>query len=332
VRFEPPPQTMFASMPVPSQADDARDVVVGGGVRVDTGVAEGGQIPMFYDSMIAKLIVHGSDRLDAIARMREALNGFVIRGVSSNIPFQAALLAHPKFVAGDFNTGFIAQHFAQGFRAEDVSHEDPDFLVALAAAAYRRYRERAAGISGQMGGQAARIGEDFVVVVRGRGGEHRHVPVRIEGADGGASTVGVNGRDFAFELDWSLGRIRAVGRCNGAAFTAQVERHGLWMQVDHNGLRIEAMVMRARAAELLRKMPFKKPMDMSRFLLSPMPGLLVQLAVQPGQAVQAGERLAVIEAMKMENVLTASRDGTVAELLAAQGESLAVDQPILSFR
>jgi propionyl-CoA carboxylase alpha chain len=332
VRFAPPPQTMFASMPVPSQADDAGGVVVGGGVRVDTGVAEGGQIPMFYDSMIAKLIVHGADRLDAISRMREALNGFVIRGVSSNIPFQAALLAHPKFVAGDFNTGFIAQHFAQGFRAEDVSHEDPDFLVALAAAAYRRYRERAAGISGQMNGQAARIGEDFVVVVRGRGGEHRHVPVRIDGADDGASTVGVNGRDFAFELNWSLGRIRAVGRCNGAAFTAQVERHGLWMQVDHNGLRIEAMVMRARAAELLRMMPFKKPQDMSRFLLSPMPGLLVQLSVQPGQAVQAGERLAVIEAMKMENVLTASRDGTVAELLAAQGESLAVDQPILSFR
>jgi propionyl-CoA carboxylase alpha chain len=158
------------------------------------------------------------------------------------------------------------------------------------------------------------------------------VPVRIDGAEDGASTVGVNGRDFAFELDWSLGRIRAGGRCNGAAFSAQVERHGLWMQVDHNGLRIEAMVMRARAAELLRVMPFKKPADMSRFLLSPMPGLLVQLAVQPGQAVQAGERLAVIEAMKMENVLTASRDGTVAELLAAQGESLAVDQPILSFR
>ena len=332
VRFAPPPQTMFASLPVPAAGGEASTSDALGGVRVDTGVAEGGQIPIFYDSMIAKLIVHGSDRLDAIARMREALNGFVIRGVSSNIPFQAALLAHPQFVAGDFNTGFIAQHFAQGFRAEDVVHEDPDFLIALAAAANRRYRERAVGISGQVHGHAARIGEDFVVVVRGQGGEHRHVPVRIDGGDDGSTTVGVNGRDFAVELDWSLGRIRAGGRCNGAAFSAQVERHGLWMQVDHNGLRIEAMVMRARAAELLRVMPFKAPADMSRFLLSPMPGLLVQLAVAPGQAVQAGERLAVIEAMKMENVLTAPRDGTVAELLAVQGESLAVDQPILSFR
>jgi len=321
VHFQPPVQTMWASLPVPE----------GGGVRVDTGVAEGGEIPMFYDSMIAKLIVHGVDRQDAIDRMRAALNGFVIRGVSSNIPFQAALLAHPDFVSGDFNTGFIAKHFAQGFRAEDVPHDDPDFLVALAAAAYRRYRERAFGISGQMAGHAAQIGQDFVVVVKGAGGEHRHVPVRIVAA-AGATTVEVSGRSLAITMDWTLGAIRATGSCNGAVFTAQIERHGLWMRIDHNGLRIEAMVMHARAAELLRVMPFKAPADMSRFLLSPMPGLLVQVAVQAGQAVQAGERLAVIEAMKMENILTAPRDGTVAELLASKGESLAVDQPILSFR
>jgi acetyl/propionyl-CoA carboxylase alpha subunit len=112
--------------------------------------------------------------------MREALNGFVIRGVASNIPFQAALLAHPKFVAGDFNTGFIAEHYGKGFRAEDVPHDDPDFLVALAAGVYRRYRERAAGISGQLDGHGVRIGTDFVVVVKGEGGAHRHVPVKVD--------------------------------------------------------------------------------------------------------------------------------------------------------
>ena len=116
-----------------------------GGVRVDTGVYDGGEIPMYYDSMIAKLIVHGRDRDDAIALMREALNGFVIRGIRSNIPFQAALLAHPKFVAGDFNTGFIAEHYAHGFHAEDVPHDDPDFLVALAAYVHRRYRAARGG-------------------------------------------------------------------------------------------------------------------------------------------------------------------------------------------
>jgi propionyl-CoA carboxylase alpha chain len=319
VRYLPPPQTMEAALPVPLH----------GGVRVDTGVYEGGEIPMYYDSMIAKLIVHGRDRFEAIARMREALNGFVIRGVSSNIPFQAALLAHPKFVAGDFNTGFIAEHYGHGFRAEDVPHEDPDFLVALAAAAYRRYLARAAGISGQLAGHGVVIGNDFVVVVKGALGEHTHVPVRIEAE--GVTTVIVNGRAYAIVNDWQFGGIRAQGHCNGHPFTAQVERHGLWLRVEHNGLRIDAQVMSARAAELLRVMPFKAPVDMSKFLLSPMPGLLVDIAVQPGQVVQAGERLAVIEAMKMENILTATRDGTVKELLAGKGESLAVDQPILSF-
>ncbi|MDE2502494.1 MAG: acetyl/propionyl-CoA carboxylase subunit alpha, partial [Burkholderiales bacterium] len=319
VRYLPPPQTMEAARPMPH----------GGGVRVDTGVVEGGEIPMYYDSMIAKLIVHGVDRMDAIARMREALNGFVIRGVSSNIPFQAALLAHPKFVAGDFNTGFIAEHYAQGFRAEDVVHEDPDLLIALGAAAYRRYRDRAAGISGQLAGHHVVIGEDFVAVVRGAQGRHDHVPVHI--ATNGGVTITVRGKVYRIESDWRFGDIRGQGLCNGRPVTAQVERHGLWMQVDHNGRRIEVQLMSARAAELLAVMPFKPPVDMSRFLLSPMPGLLVDIAVKPGQVVQAGERLAVIEAMKMENILTAAHDGTVAEVLAAKGESLAVDQPILSF-
>jgi propionyl-CoA carboxylase alpha chain len=319
VRYVPPPQTMEAAMPVPH----------GGGVRVDTGVYEGGEIPMQYDSMIAKLITHGLDRDDAIAKMREALNGFVIRGVSSNIPFQAALLVHPKFIAGDFDTGFIAENYGQGFRAEDVPHDDPDFLVALAAAAHRRYRARAAGISGQLDGHELVIGEYFVAVVRGERGMHTYVPVHIVAE--GAITVSVNGRHYAISNNWQFGSIRAQGTCNGRPFTAQLERHGLWMRVEHNGRRIEAQVMTARAAELLRVMPFKAPADMSKFLLSPMPGLLVDIAVKPGQKVQAGERLAVIEAMKMENILTAAHDGTVKEVLATKGESLAVDEPILSF-
>ncbi|MFO0299354.1 MAG: acetyl-CoA carboxylase biotin carboxylase subunit [Pseudomonadota bacterium] len=320
VRYLPPPTSMEAAQPVPE----------GVGVRVDTGVYEGGEIPMYYDSMIAKLIVHGFDRADAIRRMREALNGFVIRGVTSNIPFQAALLAHPKFASGDFNTGFIAEHYGKGFRAEDVPHDDPEFLVALAAAAYRRYRERASRISGQLPGHELRIGEDFVAVVKGEAGQHRHVPVRIR--PGGTLVIELEGKSYELAKDWSFGGIRAGGLCNGRPFTAQIEREGLWTRVAHNGRRIDAMLLSARASELLRVMPYKAPADMSKFLLSPMPGLLVQVAVKPGQAVQAGERLAVIEAMKMENVLVAQQDGTVKELLAGQGESLAVDQPILSFQ
>ncbi|MCB1995523.1 MAG: acetyl/propionyl-CoA carboxylase subunit alpha, partial [Rhodoferax sp.] len=320
VRYAPPPTTMQAAEKQPA----------GGGVRVDTGVYEGGEIPMFYDSMIAKLIVHGTDRNDAIAKMREALNGFVIRGVSSNIPFQSALLAHPKFVSGDFNTGFIAEQYAQGFRAEDVPHDDPDFLVALAGAAYRRYRERAAGIQGQLAGHGVKIGEAFTAVVKGQGGDHVFHEVVLR-PDGPAVRVELAGKVYQIESDWRFNGIRATGRCNGRPFTAQVERQGLWTLVQHNGRRIETMLMSARAAELLRVMPFKAPPDMSKFLLSPMPGLLVQLAVQPGQAVQAGEKLAVIEAMKMENILVAQQDGVVKDVLAQPGASLSVDQPIVAF-
>ena len=320
VRYQPPSQTLEAATPMPDEA---------GGVRVDTGVYEGGEIPMFYDSMIAKLIVHGTDRQDAIRRMREALNGFVIRGVSSNIPFQAALLAHPKFVSGDFNTGFIAEQYPTGFRAEDVPHEDPDFLVALAAAVYRRYLDRAAGISGQLPGHGVRIADDFVAVIKGQGGAHRHLPVRITA--GGGLKIAVADKTYAIEKDWNFRGIRASGQCNGQRFVAQVEREGLWTRVAHNGLALTVQLMSPRAAELLKLMPYKAPADMSKFLLSPMPGLLVEVAVQPGQVVQAGERLATIEAMKMENILVASQDGTVSEVLAGKGESLAVDQPILKF-
>ena len=307
------------------------------GVRVDTGVIEGGEIPMHYDSMIAKLIVHGRDRNEAIAKMREALNGFVIRGISSNIPFQAALLAHPKFVAGDFTTGFIAEHYPAGFAAADVPHDDPLFLVALAAFVRRKARERSAGISGQLPGHGVQSLPDLVVVVLNAGSVNLHHAVHIEGFDArnASATVLIGKRRYALQSATRLGNLRMVGTCNGQPFTAQVESGGeknpLAIRVAHNGLQIETLVLLPRAAELLKLMPHKPPPDLSRFLLSPMPGLLADIRVQPGQKVLAGEKLAVIEAMKMENILTAATDGVVGELLAKKGESLAVDQPILSF-
>jgi propionyl-CoA carboxylase alpha chain len=326
VRFAPPAQSMW-------QGNTAELL----GVRVDTGVQDGGEIPMFYDSMIAKLIVHGTDRLDAIAKMREALNGFVIRGISSNIPFQAALLAHPKFVAGDFNTGFIAEHYAHGFRAEDVPHGDPDFLVALAAFVRRKSRERAAGLSGQLPGYGVKVGHDFCVVVLSATGQHLYKPVHVDEVVGqiGSALVTVDGKRYAISSPSRLNDIGVTGECNGQPYTAQIERgtprNPLALVVQHNGTRIETMVVSPRMAELHALMPFKAPADMSKYVLSPMPGLLVDVAVQPGQKVQAGERVAVIEAMKMENVLFAAADGVVSRVLAAKGESLVVDQPIVEF-
>ena len=327
VRFLPPATTMEAAEPVPAT----------GGVRVDTGVGEGGEIPLHYDSMIAKLIVHGRDRPEALAGMREALNAFVIRGISSNIPFQAALLAHPQFVAGDFTTGFIGEHYGGGFSSDDVPHDDPLFLVALAAFVRRKARVRSAGISGQLAGHGVKNRPSLVVVVLGQDGRHQHHAVLVDRFDPVANSadVVIGERRFAIQSPTKLGEPRMTGTCNGAPFTAQVERgsarNPLGIRVQHNGTLAETLVLLPRAAELLALMPQKAPPDLSKFLLSPMPGLLVDVMVQPGQAVKTGERLAVIQAMKMENTLTAAQDGTVAELLARKGDSLAVDQPILSF-
>jgi propionyl-CoA carboxylase alpha chain len=335
VKYQPPAQNLEQGTPTLQGAPYADGRF--GGVRVDTGVYEGGEIPMYYDSMIAKLIVHGRDRHDAIARMREALNAFVIRGISSNIPFQAALLAHAKFVTGQFNTGFIAEHYAKGFSAADVPHEDHRFLVALAAFVRRKARERAAGISGQLPGHGVAHAPDLVVVELGPEGRHTHHQVQVTRFDPvtGEADIHVDGMHYAMQSQTPLGEILMTGRCNGRPFAAQVERgparSPLALRISHNGTQIETLVLLPRAAELFRLMPYKAPPDLSKFLLSPMPGLLVDVAVVPGQKVLAGEKLAVIEAMKMENILVAAQDGVVGEVLAKKGESLAVDQPILSF-
>ncbi|BDR09340.1 acetyl/propionyl/methylcrotonyl-CoA carboxylase subunit alpha [Comamonas thiooxydans] len=326
VRFAPPEQTMWQS-----------DTEHLNGVRVDTGVYDGGEIPMYYDSMIAKLIVHGKDRNDAIAKAREALNGFAIRGISSNIPFQAALLAHPDFVSGKFNTGFIAQHYADGFHAEDVPHDDPDFLVALALFRNRRYRARASTITGQMQGHQVQVGEKYTAVVLGAEGKNQYVTGEVTDFDAQARVckVVIGDKAYEFRSNADIRDLVVRGVCNGKAFTCQIERgngkNPLALRVIHNGTQADVLVLSPKGAEMHKLMPYKAPPDLSKFLLSPMPGLLVDVAVQPGQKVQAGEKLAVIEAMKMENILFAAQDGVVSKISAAKGDSLAVDDIILEF-
>ncbi|ACY33069.1 acetyl-CoA carboxylase biotin carboxylase subunit [Comamonas thiooxydans] len=326
VRFAPPEQSMWQS-----------DTEHLNGVRVDTGVYDGGEIPMYYDSMIAKLIVHGKDRNDAIAKAREALNGFAIRGISSNIPFQAALLAHPDFVSGKFNTGFIAQHYADGFHAEDVPHDDPDFLVALALFRNRRYRARASTITGQMQGHQVQVGEKYTAVVLGAEGKNQYVTGEVTDFDAQARVckVVIGDKAYEFRSNADIRDLVVRGVCNGKAFTCQIERgngkNPLALRVIHNGTQADVLVLSPKGAEMHKLMPYKAPPDLSKFLLSPMPGLLVDVAVQPGQKVQAGEKLAVIEAMKMENILFAAQDGVVSKISAAKGDSLAVDDIILEF-
>ncbi len=300
-----------------------------GQVRVDTGVYDGGEISMFYDSMIAKLIVHGATRDQAIARMRDALNAFVIRGISSNIPFQAALMQHPVFHSGIFDTGFIPKHYPTGFDASMVPHDDPALLVSVAAYVYRAYTDRSASVSGQLQGHERIVGDKWVVVRLSTDGKEQH-EVTARPIDGGYH-IEYKGEQFTILSDWKLGEALFRGTCNGEEFTMQVERHKTKYSLFHWGTRADFMVMSARAAELLSLMPEKLPPDLSKFLMSPMPGLLREVAVKVGQEVKAGEKLAIIEAMKMENILKAEQDGKVKKIAATAGESLSVDQVIIEF-
>jgi propionyl-CoA carboxylase alpha chain len=296
-----------------------------GAVRVDTGVYEGGEISMYYDSMIAKLICHGETREGAIERMRDALNAFVIRGVASNIAFQSALVQHPRFMSGQFTTAFIAEEYPKGFSPMDLVHDNPEFLVAVAAAVHRTYRERAARIEGQVPHYELKIGSEYFVM---GGSIEREVSVRM--VPGGCD-VRLGETAHAVRFAWHFGDILMEGTYNGQPFAIQVERLGLKYRLTHRGTQVDVQVMPRRAAELLKLMPRKVPPDLSKFLLSPMPGLLSEVLVRPGQEIKAGERLVVIEAMKMQNVISAERDGVIAELLANAGESVAVDQAILRF-
>jgi len=300
-----------------------------GQVRVDTGVYEGGEISMFYDSMISKLIVHGATREQAISRMRDALNAFVIRGISSNIPFQAALMQHPRFQSGNFNTGFIAEEYPKGFNSSMVPHDDPALLVSVAAYVYRAYTDRGASVSGQLQGHERIVSDKWCVVRLRRRGNEKHMVV-ARPIQGGYD-VEYKGENYEIRSDWKLGESLFNGTCNGQEFTLQVERRRTRYVLFHWGAHASFMVMSARAAELLALMPEKLPPDLSKFLLSPMPGLLREVAVRVGQEVKAGEKLAVIEAMKMENILRADQDCKVKKIAAAAGESLSVDQVIIEF-
>lgn len=294
-------------------------------VRVDTGVYEGGEISMHYDSMIAKLICHGENRAQAIERMSDALNAFYIHGVSTNIPFQAALMRHPHFTSGIFTTAFLSEEYPDGFRSEDVPYDNPALLACVAAFARRRYIDRAVKISNQMPGHQRVVGNSWVGSIEGK-----TYPLTIDPIEGGYSIVCEEKR-YDIVSDWAFREHVFHGQCNGQPICMQVERDGLEYRIGHFGKQVRVVVSTAKADRLLAMMPVKAPPDYSKVLRSPMPGLLQEIAVLPGQLVLAGDKLAVIEAMKMENILRAEKDGKVKTVVAKAGESLSVDQVIIEF-
>ena len=295
-------------------------------VRVDTGVTEGGEISMYYDPMIAKLITFGADRAEAIQHMRSALDSYYIRGVNHNIGFLSALIAHSRFQSGNITTNFIAEEYPDGFHPQDLPAEDPIIQVIVASSIHHAYQQRAASISGQVAGHGRQVDDTWVVVTR-----DGHQPVTIRKVTDGYSVI-VDGTTHEFQTDWQPGEPLLRGNLVGdKTLVIQVERENIGYRLTHGGSQDDFLVLSPAHAELNALMPVKEPPDTSKLLLSPMPGLLISLAVAEGQEVKAGEELAVIEAMKMENVLRAERDAVVSSIKAATGESLMVDQVIMDF-
>jgi propionyl-CoA carboxylase alpha chain len=298
----------------------------GAGLRLDTGVFEGAEISVNYDPMIAKLIASGPDRDAAIERLRSALDSFYVAGVQHNIAFLAAAIAKPRFRTGALSTNFIAEEFHGGF-APPPGFVEPDQVILYAAAlAHRRIREREAAIDGALAGARSEIAELSIVLLDGRSFA---VSVRPEN---GAYRLEIEGERRLAATDWRPGEVLLQIRIGKLLATVQIERlTGAVFRLMHGGVIRRAQVLPPRAAELLALMPEKQASDTSRLLLSPMPGLLSSVAVTQGQEVKAGEPLAVVEAMKMENILRAERDGRIARIRANPGDSLTVDQVILEF-
>jgi len=298
----------------------------GEGVRVDTGVFEGAEISLYYDPMIAKLVAYGASRNEAIARLGAALDAFYIRGLSHNVAFLAAVLQKPRFAEGRLSTGFIAEEFPHGFAGVEPSPDALDLALAAAAAIQRIIAEQEARITGQLAGHGRVVPEDWIVAI----GAAQHAVRAMREANSVAVTR-ADGRRHVVATDWQPAQPLFRARIDGAAVIFQFDRDGIGFRLTRAGTVLGVKVLPPRAAELLAQMPVKQLPDLSRYLLSPMPGLLVSVAVGEGQEVKAGEELAVVEAMKMENVLRAERDGTVAKVRARAGDSLAVDQVILEF-
>jgi len=294
-------------------------------VRVDTGVVEGSEISMFYDPMIAKMCTWGKDRPEALARMSAALDATEVAGIGHNVNFLAAVVAHPRFAAGRLTTNFIAEEYPDGFHGAPLDQATERALVACATYAHLTQMLRDSSISGQQSGYRPAIGTEWVAFV-GRD----EVSVSLEDEGDGVQIV-VDGQALAVECDWQPGSRQMLAVVQGKPISLLIHRRAEGFRLTHGGAERDIVLRTPQAAALARLMPVKVPPDMSRFLLCPMPGLVVSIAVAAGDEVKAGQTLAVVEAMKMENVLKAERDGRIKAVLPKPGDSLAVDQVIMEF-
>ncbi|MDR6127646.1 propionyl-CoA carboxylase alpha chain [Sphingomonas sp. SORGH_AS802] len=315
VRYAPP-----ADAPAPYAATPFADAGVGGDayVRVDDGVVEGGEVSMFYDPMIAKLVTWAPTREEAIDAQVAALDEFVIEGPGTNLDFLSALMQHPRFRAGALTTGFIAEEYPEGFTGAPASSDLLGILAATAAFAATAQADRARRIDGQLGSRL-RPPADWVVRI---GGADHAVTVSTDG-------ILVDGADIDFAMEYTPGDRLVQVEAGETALAVRIEPVRSGFKLGARGALHVARVLPARIAPYAAHLIEKVPPDLSRFLIAPMPGLLVRLDVAAGDRVEAGQPLAVVEAMKMENILRAGKSGVIKVIEAKAGDSLAVDQVIL---
>ncbi len=298
-----------------------------GSVRVDDGVYEGGEVSLFYDPMIAKLVTWAPTREEAIDLQIEALDRFRIKGLGHNVDFLSAIMQHQRFRAGELTTGFIAEEYPQGFTGAPISQDFQRMLAAICAGNEFTWQSRARRISGQLDGDDGRPGvlrvtTDWMVRI----GDTRHEVILGEGH------ALVDGIKVEGNCDWLPGMATATASDGeGRRYGLIVERNGAHWVITTRGASTRALVLPLALARHESIMIDKEPPDFSKLLICPMPGVLVKLHVGAGDVVQPGQPLATVEAMKMENILRAEKDGTIAKVNADEGESLAVDAVILEF-
>ena len=295
-------------------------------VRNDTGVFEGGEISMYYDPMIAKLCAWAPDRTSAVEAMGQALDDFEVEGIGHNLPFLSAVMDHPRFREGRLTTAFIAEEYPDGFAGVTPSEDDARKLAAAAAFIDLQVQRRNAQISGTLVNHGRRVASDRVVTLAGFA-----FPLHVKEEGDGIVVEFEGGAPLAVASDWLAGRQHAQFTVGGAPMGVKVARSSTGWRLRWRGMDVVAHVRSPRVAELARLMPAKLPPDTSKMLLCPMPGVVTSIPVGEGDHVEAGQALATVEAMKMENVLRAERKGTIKRIAAKAGASLAVDELILEF-
>ncbi len=300
-----------------------------GRLRVDSGVGEGGEISMHYDPMIAKLVTWGKDRKAAIAAQQAALDGFCIEGIAHNIPFLAAIMANRRWREGRLSTGFIEEEFPGGFAGAPLNEEMVERLSLMAAAMDHVENLRRRQISGQLPGNDVNFSAERVVWREdARTGLALHVEcesaklIRMRPDKGGEHVV---------EPRWRPGQPLWHGRIDGVPLSAHVRRILNGYELTHHGARLALRVYSPFEAQMARLMPVREAADTARLVISPMPGKVLSVAVKAGQAVKAGDVLCVVEAMKMENILRAERDGVLEAVHVAPGDAIGADALLMEF-